>query len=31
MIRPSDLLDGEPDAAFQQTLAEMIAPLIERV
>jgi hypothetical protein len=31
MIRPSDLLDGEPDAAFQQTLAEMNAPLIERV
>jgi hypothetical protein len=31
MIRPSDLLDGEPDPAFQHTLAEMNAPLIERV
>jgi len=31
MIRPSDLLDGEPDAAFQQTLAEMNAPFVERV
>ncbi len=30
-IRPSDLLDGEPDAAFEQTLREMNAPLIERV
>ena len=30
-IRPSDLLDGEPDAAFQDTLAAMNAPLIERV
>jgi len=31
MIRPSDLLDGEPDAAFRETLAEMNAPLVERV
>ncbi len=30
-IRPSDLLDEEPDAAFQQTVAAMNAPLIERV
>jgi AcrR family transcriptional regulator len=30
-IRPGDLLDGEPDAAFHQTLAAMNAPLIERV
>ena len=30
-IRPGDLLDGEPDAAFQQTLAAMNAPLRERV
>jgi AcrR family transcriptional regulator len=30
-IRPGDLLDGEPDAAFQETLAAMNAPLIERV
>jgi AcrR family transcriptional regulator len=30
-IRPGDLLDDEPDAAFQQTLAAMNAPLIERV
>jgi AcrR family transcriptional regulator len=30
-IRPDDLLDGEPDAAFQQTLAAMNAPLIERI
>jgi AcrR family transcriptional regulator len=30
-IRPGDLLDGEPDAAFQQTLATMNAPLVERV
>lgn len=30
-IRPGDLLDGEPDASFQQTLATMNAPLIERV
>ncbi|MGH3966719.1 MAG: TetR family transcriptional regulator, partial [Mycobacterium sp.] len=30
-IRPGDLLDGEPDAAFQQTLAARNAPLIERV
>jgi AcrR family transcriptional regulator len=30
-IRPADLLDGEPDPAFQQTLAAMNAPLIERV
>jgi AcrR family transcriptional regulator len=30
-LRPSDLLDGEPDAAFRQTLDVMNAPLIERV
>jgi AcrR family transcriptional regulator len=30
-IRPADLLDGEPDAEFQETLAAMNAPLIERV
>lgn len=30
-IRPEDLLDGEPDAAFEQTLAEKNAPLQERV
>lgn len=30
-IRPGDLLDGEPDASFQQTLAAMNAPLIERI
>jgi AcrR family transcriptional regulator len=30
-IRPSDLLDGEPDAQFRDTLATMNAPLIERV
>ncbi len=30
-IRPGDLLDGEPDAAFRDTLAAMNAPLIERV
>jgi AcrR family transcriptional regulator len=30
-LRPSDLLDGEPDAAFRQTLDAMNAPLIERV
>jgi AcrR family transcriptional regulator len=30
-IRPGDLLDGEPDAQFQETLAAMNAPLIERV
>jgi AcrR family transcriptional regulator len=30
-IRPGDLLDDEPDAAFQQTLAAMNAPLNERV
>jgi AcrR family transcriptional regulator len=31
MVRPSDLLDGEPDAAFEETLAERNAPLLERV
>jgi AcrR family transcriptional regulator len=31
MIRPSDLLDGEPDGVFRETLAEMNAPLIARV
>ncbi len=30
-LRPADLLDGEPDAAFQDRLAAMNAPLIERV
>ncbi len=30
-IRPGDLLDGEPDAAFQETLAAMNAPLTERI
>jgi AcrR family transcriptional regulator len=30
-LRPSDLLDGEPDAAFRQTLDAMNAPLIECV
>ena len=30
-IRPNDLRDGQPDAAFRQTLAAMNAPLIERV
>ncbi|ORW00950.1 TetR/AcrR family transcriptional regulator [Mycobacterium kyorinense] len=30
-IRAGDLLDGEPDAAFEQTLAAMNAPLQERI
>jgi AcrR family transcriptional regulator len=30
-IRPGDLLDEEPDAQFQETLAAMNAPLTERV
>ena len=30
-LRPSDLLDGEPDAAFRDTLAAMNTPLIDRV
>jgi AcrR family transcriptional regulator len=30
-IRPSDLLDAEPDAAFQETVAAMNAPLQKRV
>ncbi|OLO99937.1 TetR family transcriptional regulator [Mycolicibacterium porcinum] len=30
-IRPSDLLDGAPDAEFTATLAEMNAPLVERL
>jgi AcrR family transcriptional regulator len=30
-LRPSDLLDGEPDDDFQRTLAAHNAPLIERV
>jgi AcrR family transcriptional regulator len=30
-IRPGDLLDGEPDASFQQTLAAMNKPLTDRV
>jgi len=31
MLRPSDLLDGEPDAAFQETLVTMNTPLVRRV
>ncbi|WP_156687746.1 TetR/AcrR family transcriptional regulator [Mycobacterium sp. Marseille-P9652] len=30
-IRPGDLLDAEPDAAFNETLAAMNAPLTERL
>ena len=30
-IRPGDLLDGQPDAEFRKTLAEMNAPLIDKV
>jgi AcrR family transcriptional regulator len=30
-LRPSDLLDGEPDAAFRDTLAAMNAPLLTRL
>ncbi len=30
-IRPGDLLDGQPDPAFHETLAAMNAPLVERV
>jgi AcrR family transcriptional regulator len=30
-IRPADLLDDEPDAQFQETVAAMNAPLTERV
>lgn len=30
-LRPGDLLDGEPDDEFQQTLAAMNAPLVDRV
>jgi AcrR family transcriptional regulator len=30
-IRPGDLLDGEPNTAFRETVAEMNAPLIELV
>lgn len=30
-IRPTDLLDGQPDAKFRETVAAMNAPLIERV
>ncbi len=30
-IRPGDLLDDEPDAAFRETLAAMNAPLTERL
>lgn len=30
-IRPGDLIDGQPDATFQRTLAAMNAPLAERV
>lgn len=30
-IRPTDLLDDEPDAAFRETLAAMNAPLTERI
>jgi AcrR family transcriptional regulator len=31
MVRPSDLLDGEPDAAFEKALADRNAPLLQRV
>jgi AcrR family transcriptional regulator len=31
MIRPRDLLDGEPDPAFRQTLTAMNAPLLARL
>ncbi len=30
-IRAVDLLDGQPDAAFQETLDAMNAPLVQRV
>jgi AcrR family transcriptional regulator len=30
-IRPTDLLDGEPDQKFQDTLEEMNAPLLARI
>ncbi|MCV7198280.1 TetR family transcriptional regulator [Mycobacterium angelicum] len=30
-IRPADLVDGQPDATFGETLAAMNSPLIERV
>lgn len=30
-IRPADLLDGEPDTAFQETLAAMNAPLRQHI
>jgi AcrR family transcriptional regulator len=30
-LRPSDLLDGEPDAAFRDTLSSMNAPLLARL
>ena len=30
-LRPSDLLDGEPDEAFRETLATMNAPLVARI
>lgn len=30
-IRPADLLDGEPDAVFHDTLATMNAPLLRQV
>jgi hypothetical protein len=30
-IRPTDLLDAEPDATFRETLAAMNAPLTERL
>ncbi len=30
-IRPGDLLDGQPDADFHKTLAEMNAPLVDKV
>lgn len=30
-IRPGDLLDGVPDAEFQETLSTMNAPLLQRV
>ncbi|HET9874553.1 MAG TPA: TetR/AcrR family transcriptional regulator [Mycobacterium sp.] len=30
-IRPEDLLDGEPNAVFRDTLAAMNAPLLQRI
>ncbi len=30
-VRPDDVLDGEPDAVFRETLAAMNAPLLRRI